>query len=343
MTNEMRVTVLGGLGLFGRAAAEQLRALGITVQTASRGPGADLRVDANDGDSIRAAFTPGDLVIDAAGPFHVRSTALVETAIETGFDIIDLNDDLGYAEKILSFQPRIDAVGIRVLSSASSVSAITAAVVRHSGIDSPVRVSSFLVPASRYTANAGTALSLLRSLGQPVLVFRDGRLQSAVGWSESRRFPMPAPLGAICDRLFESADALYMPRIWSTLRDVAMYVDANMLGANALLSLSAKWPWARRVLEHRVRLSTALARRFGSTTGGVGYEIERADETIGRYAICSTKDSYLVAIAPAVLATRAIIEGRFTRKGLVMPDHFVEPPELIAYLQSLGITYTEVH
>ncbi len=339
----MRVIVLGGLGLFGRAAAKQLRAVGIPSRTASRGPRADLRIDANDAASIRGALSPGDLVIDAAGPFHARTTALVETAIETGFDVIDLNDDLGYAEKILSLKPRIDAAGIRVLSSASSVSAISAAVVQYSGINAPVRLTSFLAPASRHTANAGTALSLLRSLGQPVRIFHDGRLQSAVGWSESRRFSMPAPLGTLCGRLFESADALYLPRIWPSLGEVAMFVDANTRGVNILLDLVAKWPWVRRVMEHRVKLGTALVRRFGSTMGGVGYEIKAADGKIRRYAIISTKDSFLVAIAPAVLAVRAIIESRFDRSGLVMPDQYVKPLELIAYLQSLGITFTEVH
>ena len=138
-----RVIVLGGLGLFGRTAAEQLRVLGVSIQTASRRRGADLQVDANDPASIRAAFKHGDIVVDAAGPFHLRSTALIEAAIEIGLDIIDINDDLIYAERVIALKPRIDNTEIRVLSSASSVSAISAAVVRHSGIAEPVRVAAF--------------------------------------------------------------------------------------------------------------------------------------------------------------------------------------------------------
>ena len=241
-TNVRRVIVLGGLGLFGRTAAAQLRQLGVAVQTASRSAAADLQVDANDPASIRASLRAGDVVVDAAGPFYSRSTALINAAIEIGFDVIDLNDDLRYAESVLALEPQIAAAGIRVLSSASSVSAVAATIVRHSGLAAPRRVTAFLVPASRHTANAGAALSLIRSVGRPIRVFRDGRLQTCVGWSESRSFPMPRPLGTICGRLFESADAIYLPRIWPTLRDVAMYVDANTPGVNTLLRLATHIP-----------------------------------------------------------------------------------------------------
>ena len=230
-----RVVVLGGLGLFGRTVIEQLRPQGIIAQSASRRGSADVRVDANDSTSIRAALRPGDLVIDAAGPFQARTTALIQAAVEVGFDVIDLNDDLTYAESILALESQIARAGIRVLTSASSVSAVAAAVVQLSGIPAPQRFTTFLAPASRHTANSGTALSLLRSVGEPVRVLHEGKLQTRVGWSEMRPFRLPVPVGAICGRLFESADAVHLPRIWPSLREVAMYVDTNTTGVNTLL------------------------------------------------------------------------------------------------------------
>ena len=333
MTNRAkRVIVLGGLGLFGRTTVEQLRELGVSAQTASRGAAADLRVDANDRASIRACFRPGDMVIDAAGPFHERSTALIEAAIEIGFDVIDFNDDLGYAEWVIALEPQIEAAGIRVLPSASSVSAVAAAVIRHSGVAEPVRVSAFLAPATRHTANVGAALSLLRSVGRPIRVFRDGRLQTARGWSEARCFPMQPPIGPICGRLFESADSLYLPRIWPTLRDVAMYVDTNIPGGNAPLRLAAQSPAVHRLMVRHVRLGTWIARKFGSEAGGIGYEIEDANGQAAHCSIVSAVNSFNVAVAPAVLAAKAIVEGRFDHRGLVLPDRHVPPAELFSRL-----------
>ena len=42
---------------------------------------------------------------------------------------------------------------------------------------------------------------------------------------------MPGPVGLVCGRLFETADAVYLPRIWPSLREVDMVVDPNTPGA----------------------------------------------------------------------------------------------------------------
>jgi hypothetical protein len=334
-----RIIVLGGLGQFGGTAAKELLALGVPFKVASRGGNADLQIDANDVKSIRSAIQPGDVVLDAAGPFTSRTTALIETAIDVGFDVIDINDDLRYAEAILRLAPRIDAAGIRVLSSASTVSAVTAAVVVHSGFVDPRRVTTFLAPATRHTANAGAALSLIGSVGRPVKVFHDGQFQPRIGWTDPRSFQMPPPLGIIRGRLFESADAVHLPRIWPLLRDVAMYVDPNTIGVNAVLRLAAHSSALRSFLGRQLRFATRIARTFGSVAGGIGYEIEDVAGYVARYAIVAGKNSFITAVAPAVLAAQSIVEDRFPHRGLVPPDRYVAPSDLFAFLQSRGVLF----
>lgn len=334
-----RVIVLGGLGGFGRAIVGELRRLGIAVTAASRRGAAEMHIDAENGATIRAVVRSCDLVIDAAGPYHLRTTALIEAAIEIGFDVIDLNDYLAYADGLLALRSRIEAAGIRVLSSASTVSAIAAAVVQRSGIASPVRISGFLAPSSRRSANPGAALSLLRSVGEPISIWREGRRQTVVGWSEPERFPMPAPLGAICGRLYETADAAYLPQIWPALREATMRVAPNAAGLKMLLSKAARWPWVRNLLQRQIQFGTRFARRFGSPAGGVGYEIEGDGGRISRWAIVAAASGYLVAIAPAVLAARAIAEERFQPRGLVLPDQHVPVDELAEYLASAGVEW----
>jgi hypothetical protein len=153
---------------------------------------------------------------------------------------------------------------------------------------------------------------------------------------------MPPPVGTICGRLFESADALYLPRIWPALRDVAMYVDTNTPGVNTLLRLAARWPAARRLLERQVRVARWFARLFGSSAGGIGYEIEDAAGRVARYAIVAEKNSFVAAIAPAVLAAQAIAEERFPHRGLVLPNRHVEPAHLFAFLRSSGAVICEL-
>jgi hypothetical protein len=153
---------------------------------------------------------------------------------------------------------------------------------------------------------------------------------------------MPPPLGTVCGRLFESADALYLPRIWPMLRDVAMYVDANTPGVNTLLDWAARWPPLRRLLESQVRPATWFARLIGSSAGGIGYEIEGPAGRLARYALTSGQNSFITAVAPAVLAAQAITQDRFPHRGLVLPDRHVEPPQLFAFLRAKGIAIEQL-
>ncbi len=336
-TELRRVIILGGNGRFGRTIAKQLQESGINSFVAARRGPVDLRIDANDLDSVRSALTSGDLVMDAAGPYQTRTMALLEAAIETGFDVIDLNDSLDYALRVLEFEARIASAGIRVLSSASSVSAVAAAVVRHCGCENPVRVTTFLAPASRHTANRSSALSLVHSVGAPIRIYRDGKLTPMRGWSEKRPFRMPSPLGDRRGGLFESADAVYLPRIWPTLRDVAMYVDSNTPGVNGILDVTAKSPLVRRILAGCVNFGTQLARIAGSSTGGLGYEIEELNGVVHCVTVTARRDSFFIAVAPAILAARAILAQQFPQVGLVPPDLHVRPMEIMSYLRETGI------
>src|SRR5439155_1719737 len=233
------VVVVGGTGFFGRAAAERLRSHGVRAVLASRRAGAELRVDVESRASMKTALKPYDVVLDAAGPFQARTTALIEAAIETGFDVVDLSDSLRYAERVADLRLRIEAAGVRVLTSCSSVSAVGAAAIRLSGVEKPVRLDVVLRPATRDTAHRATA--------------------------------------------------------------------------------------------------RALCRLFGSRGGGILFEVEDSDGALVTLALQAPAKSYLVAIAPAVLAARAIAEGRFKPTGLVPPEQHAEAGELAAYLGSLGI------
>jgi hypothetical protein len=241
---------------------------------------------------------------------------------------------------VIALAPRIESAGIRVLNSASTVSAVAAAVIGQSGIERPRQLTAFLAPASRHTANAGAALSLLRCVGGRVRVRCDGRLVDFPGWRYPRSFDMPRPLGAVCGRLFESADAVHLPRIWPSLRDVAMYVDTNTPGVNALLDVAARLAGVRRVLEWGARWGTIVARICGSAAGGIGYEIKGGSGQVERYALVSGKNSFITAIAPAILAAQAIAEDRFGQRGLVPPNRHVEPQVLFDFLKSKGIRMT---
>ncbi len=332
-----RIVVLGGFGFFGRTVVERLRALGLAPLAASRRQSAEIVIDVEDRQSLRAALRPGDVVVDAVGPFQERSTRLAEAAAKVGFDLVDLADSLAYVRSIYQMRDRVDAAGIRVFTACSSVSAITAAMIRLSDIAEPIRVTGILVPATKYTAVAGTAASLLCSVGRVIRVYDGGELTTRQGWRSSRRFDLPAPLGSKTGYLFESADAVTLPPIWPSLQTVEFYVDTNVLGLNAVFGIAARISMIRKLIVKHHRRGVGLSRYLGRKRGALGYEIESADGKIARLSLTSADNGYITPVAPAVLVAKSLAEDRVRETGLIPPDRHVDRDHLIRYLHEFGI------
>lgn len=333
----MRIIVAGGRGFFGRTIVELMRDVGLRPLVGSRGPGGDLVCNVEDAKSLQTALRPGDVVIDTVGPFQDRSTVLVKAAIEIGFDVIDLSDSIAYARKVWELKPRIDAAGVRVLTATSAMSAISAALVRHSGFTEPVRVTGFIAPASRHAANSATGASLLRSVGQPIEVLRDGRLVTRIGWLERRTMDLPPPLGHIDGHLFETVDSFLLPKVWPSLRTSEFFVDSRVPGLNAAFTLAGHLRPLRRLMERYQSFGLVLARRLGAIGGGLGYEIEGPGGVVIRFALATSDRAYRIGASPAVLAARNMACDRFEHRGLLACDELVAPEELFRYLSVQGV------
>jgi len=333
-----RIVVIGGRGFFGAAAADLLRREGASPLIASRRPGADLTADAEDPASLRAALRSGDVVIDTAGPFQQRSTGLVETCLAIGCDVVDLADSFDYVSRVRALDRSISSAGVRILTACSSVSAVSAALVRLSDVQAPARISAFLAPATRNTSTAATSMSLMSALERPVRVVRDGSIVERRAFGEARAFEFPAPIGRVSARLAESADALRLPSVWPSLREVDFWVDTRRPILNALIAAAARSRMALSAMRALQGIGRRVTKRFGAASGGFGIEVESADGVRRSAGFVHANHSYIVAVAPAVLAARRIAAGTFGPSGLVSADRQVDPLELVQYLRKAGIT-----
>jgi hypothetical protein len=315
-----RVVIIGGSGFFGRLIAERLNAAGLKPIIASRTRG-DVQIDANNPEDLRKNLKTRDLVIDAAGPFQKRSPALIDAARTIGFDVIDLSDSPEYTSMIYEREAPIRAAGIRVLTACSSLSAVSAAVLKSTSVDQPKRLSAYLVPASRYTANPATLASVLTST--------QGKLRS---------FQFPKPLGVRAGVTMMSVDAVTLPRIFPTLRSAEFVVDLRIPGMNLVLLAAPRWPAVSRLIERHQSTVIGLSQRIGRTTGVLAYELASA---IGyKYRIFTGQKSYMLAVLPAILAAQAIAEGRFASRGVVPPTEHVDPTQLFDAVRKEGIATT---
>ena len=311
-----RIIVLGGSGFFGHLIVERLRAAGMEPISASRSSG-EMRIDANNPDDIRNNVKPRDLVVDAAGPFQKRNAALIDSAMKIGFDVIDLSDSAAYTSMIHERELPIGAAGIRVLTACSSLSTLSALVVKSIGIDEPRKVSAYLLPAYRQTANAGAVESFLASIEGNVRTLR-----------------FPNPIGKRSGITVKSVDSVTLPRVFPSVRVAELIVDTGHTTGNALIQFA----FVREMIGRYQSQALKIARRIGPTSGILGYEV--SSTLRHRQQVFTGERSHMLAVLPAILAATAIAGGRFPHRGLVPPDKHVEAGEFFDFVRREGITIT---
>jgi hypothetical protein len=125
------------------------------------------------------------------------------------------------------------------------------------------------------------------------------------------------------------------------LRDVTMYVDSNVFGANTLLQMAASSEPLRELAEPKMHIGAWLARKFGSSAGGIGYEVVGTDGRVSKHAIVAAENSFAAAVAPAVLAAKLIATDEFSDRGLISPNRHVSPAMLFTFLAERGITLSD--
>jgi hypothetical protein len=315
-----RVVVLGGTGFFGRLIANGLSAAGIKPIIASRTRG-EMRIDANNPLDLRNNLKTRDLVVDAAGPFQNRSPALIEAARTIGFDVIDISDSPEYTSMIYKYQAPIHSAGIRVLTACSSLSTISAAVLKSLSVEEPRRLSAYLVPAIRHIASHATFASVMASVQRGF-----------------RMFHFPSPLGRRAGVVARSVDSVTLPKIFPSLRTTELVVDLRFPGMNLTLMAAPRFQFVRRLLERHEADVLSLAHTIGTTHGVLAYELA---STVGyKYRIFTGEKSHMLAVIPAIQAAIAIVEGRFVSRGVVPPTEHADPALLFDAARKEGITTT---
>lgn len=325
----MRRILVVGAGFFGTLVARRLRDVGLPPLVATR-RGVDVRLDAEDEVSIDAVLRPGDVIVDTAGPFALRSTRLARAAIDRGCDVIDLSESLAWAEAIVALGRRAAAAGVRLYPACSAVAAVTGACVATSGIADPASVDQFLGPASAETASPATVASFVRSLGAPIRTLRDGSLVTVRGYAETRAFPGSRRRGG----LVESAAAVLLPRSWPTVRRAEFWVDPNTPLGHAGLSLAARIPPLAALA--RWVAPRLPAGRVGRHDGVFAVAVADGSRQV-RFALAAPRRSYLIAVEPAVIAAEALARGPRDGAGVVAPHAQVDAELLFARLRSLAI------
>ncbi len=230
MTATLRVMVLGGYGGFGARISRRLAETGHDVLVAGR----SLRkaeifcaghphlqphmVDRNQTLAEALAQCRPDVVVDAAGPFQGADYTVARACIAAGVHYFDIADGRAFVAGIGALNAAACAAGVTVISGASSVPALSGAVVRELTRDmTTVSHLDIAISASnRATAGSSVAAAILSYVGKPLQVWDGGNWLQRYGWQDMHRLTFSVAgqpairnrLVAVCD----VPDLLLFPR-----------------------------------------------------------------------------------------------------------------------------------
>lgn len=195
------VVVLGGYGGFGARLSRRLASDGWKVIVAGRSPGKarafavtlpgaeGIGADRNaDLAPLLTSLEPA-LLVDAAGPFQGSDYAVPRACIAAGVAYLDLADGRNFVCGIGALDAAARTAGVAVISGASSVPALSGAVVRAlaAGFDSVDAIDLSISASDRATAGASVAASILSYAGRPVRLWDGSHWTERTGWRMLRR------------------------------------------------------------------------------------------------------------------------------------------------------------
>ena len=366
MTTSATVLVLGGYGVFGSRVCRRLARdpdLNLLVAGRDAGKAAALVSELAPAAAKAAAF-PLDLTLDletglaksgagivihAAGPFQGQDRRVAEACIAQGRHYIDLADGRDFVTGFAALDSAARAAGVLAVSGASSVPALSGAVVealRPQCIQLE-RIAGGISPGNHAPRGRALIAGILSFAGQKMKIWRDGKWQSVHGWQNLTRRELPG-LGwrwfANCD----VPDLTLFPERYPLVRSVTFQAGLEL----SLLHLGL-WVLsgpARAGLLPNLACFTGpalaiakLTAPFGGNRGGMFVELAGKD-AVGRSCrvtwnlTAGSGDGPNIPAIPAVLVARKLARGELKARGAMACLDLFSLEEFLAEVADLDIT-----
>lgn len=234
------ILVLGGCGFFGARICRALAAnasirllvggrdIGKARALAEQSglpPDQAIAIDANAANLAQLlAAHRVDTVIHTAGPFQGQDYRVARAAIASGANYIDLADGREFVAGITQLDTAARERGVLVTSGASSLPALSSAVVdRYLGRFRQLTSIRHGIASGARAPGLATMRGVFSYCGKPFGRLVDGRMQTTHGWLDLQRHRLSAPVGR---RLFGSCDVpdlVLFPARYPGLRTVTFH------------------------------------------------------------------------------------------------------------------------
>jgi len=338
MTARKIILILGGYGNFGKRITQELsKDAGLEILVAGR----DVAKAAALADSLRdapaevkpclldiadgfpaalAALSP-HLVIHTCGPFQGQGYDIARACIALGCDYIDLADGRDFVAQIGTLDTEAKERGSRIISGASSVPALSAAVIDDylPQFGALTAIDYGISTAQKTPPGLATAEGLLSYAGKSFSMLKDGILHRVYGWQGLVRRQLPhlgTRLMADCD----VPDLALFPARYPQLRDIHFRAGVEVGMQMRVLALLAALVRAGvlKSLQPLARGLLALGPLFDPLgTGNSGFYMrlsgkDRSGQPLEKnfYLIAQQGDGPHLPALPAIIVARRLASQR---------------------------------
>jgi hypothetical protein len=267
------------------------------------------------------------IVIDAAGPFQSSDLRLPRAAMAVKADYLDLADSPAFVLAVEALAAEARAAGVRLISGASSVPALSGAVVARMAaeVEQLLEIDTAIMPGNRAPRGLSVIRGILHDTGRPIPAFREGRAATATGWGRLRRVEVALGNISLGKRWLSDCavpDLLLFPARYPGLRAVRFQAGLELGVMHLGLWLLSWVPRAGLVrslepLARPLQAMAALLYNLGTDRGGMTVETlglikDQAGRTIERrqrwLLVAEAGDGPWVPAAPAAALARCLLK-----------------------------------
>jgi len=358
-----RVLLIGATGVFGaRIAARLAHDARFALTLAGRTPAtlahlqreladpsvrtAVIDVEATDFQRTLCSLRP-ELVIHAAGPFQAQDYRVAKACLACGSDYVDLADGREFVAGIGALDVQAREAGCLLVSGASTVPALSSAVVDHlrDRFSALLSIDHAISPGNRTPRGDATVAAILGYCGHPIPLWRDGAWQRGYGWLSTQclSFASGSRWVGLCD----VPDLMLFPQRYAGVQRVTFRAGLELRRLHFgtwllawLVRLGVINDLARHA--HRLRRISEWFLRAGTDEGGMLMFLQGIDKHSRplrlRWSLhAAAGDGPQIPAMPAVVLARKKADGTLKTRGAMPCMGLFELEEALAALADYDI------
>ena len=365
-----KILVLGGYGVFGSRISERLASISeIELVIAGRNSkkaetlsktfkNAECKISTIEIDIHH--LRKSDLeeleifaLINACGPYHEQDYSLAEICIELGVHYIDLSDNRSYVTGIKILQEKAEKANILVVSGASTVPALSSAVIDHFQYDfGCMDVLDYgVTPGNQTDRGIGTVAAILSYVGKPFKTLINGEWKQVYGWQDLHKTHYPV-IGKRWMSNCNIPDLDLFHGRYSDLRTINFYAGLQLSLLHVglwFLSWPCRWGWIKHLDKYAplMRKVSLWFYNFGSDAGGMHVKIfgkSKDGDTFSRewYLIAKDGDGPYIPATPSVILIKKLLDGSLNQTGAMSCMGLFTLDEFMSEISDLSIhSYTD--